>query len=150
MGYSPFTTLCTLGGHAKFAFVGMENINRRESPRMEIRLRCHVTSPAGWNRSSIFTQDISRNGVRIAWRSDGAVTPRPFPGQLITLEIELPANHGFGQKCIHCQGMVVRVSGTDEESTNVALRLNYMDFRSFNDRIRSFESLNPALNCWTA
>jgi hypothetical protein len=98
----------------------------------------------------MFTQDISRNGVRIAWRSEGGPLPRPVIGQLATVEIELPANHGFGQKCIHCQGIVVRVSGADGEPPSVSLRVNYMDFRSFSDTIRSFESLNPAMNCWSA
>jgi hypothetical protein len=98
----------------------------------------------------MFTQDISRNGVRIAWRADGGPAPRLVPGQLATVEIELPVNHAFGQKCIHCQGIVVRVSNADGESPSVSLRLNYMDFRSFGDTIRSFESLNPARNCWSA
>ena len=35
--------------------------------------------------------------------------PVPAIGQIVTVEIELPANHGFGQKCIHCQGTVTRV-----------------------------------------
>jgi hypothetical protein len=98
----------------------------------------------------MFTHDISRNGVRIAWRSEGGPLPRPVLGQLATVEIELPANHGFGQKCIHCQGIVVRVSGSEGEALSVSLRLNYMDFRSFSETIRSFESLNPVRNCWSA
>lgn len=126
----------------------MENINRRESPRMEIKLRCHVTSPAIWNRGTMFTEDISRNGLRFAWRAESIRMPRPVAGQLITVEVELPAHHAFDPKCIHCQGVIVRVSGVEGNQASIAVRVNYMDFRSFNDRIRSFESLNPVMSCW--
>ena len=86
---------------AKFGSVEpkeMKNINRRESPRIEIRLRCHVSSPALWTQGAMYTENISRSGVLIAWRSDDAELPVPSIGQMITVEIELPANHGFGQK----------------------------------------------------
>ncbi len=76
--------------------------------------------------------------------------PVPVLGQLITIEIELPANHGFGQKCMHCQGTVARVAEPEGDCPRVALRVNYMDFRSFHDRIRAFESLSPAAGSWMA
>jgi len=64
--------------------------------------------------------------------------------------VELPANHGFGQKCIHCQGTVIRVSEADPECPRVALQVNYMDFRSFHDRIRALEALQPVADSWMA
>jgi len=128
----------------------MKNINRRESPRIEIKLRCHVTSPALWQRSAISTENISRSGVLLAWRAEGAALPVPTVGQIVTVEVELPANHGFGQKCIHCQGTVIRVSQSEPECPRVALQVNYMDFRSFHDRIRSLEALQPLANSWMA
>ena len=57
----------------------MKNINRRESPRIDIKLRCHVTSPALWAQSAMYTENISRSGVLIAWRgaeAAGAALPR--------------------------------------------------------------------------
>jgi hypothetical protein len=75
--------------------------------------------------------------------------PMPGMGQILTVEIELPANHGFGQKCIHCQGLVMRVSA-DAENPRVALRVNYMDFRSFHDQIRAFEATQPVAKSWMA
>src|ERR1017187_1819798 len=121
----------------------MKNINRRESPRIEIQLRCHVTSPALWIRTTMSIENISRSGVLVAWSGEGPTVPVPGAGQIVTVEIELPANHGFGQKCIHCQGTVTRVIGPPD-SPKVALRVNYMDFRSFHDRIRTVEALTPA------
>ena len=128
----------------------MRNINRRESPRIEIKLRCHVTSPALWMKSAMYTENISRSGILIAWKGEEAALPVPAMGQIITVEIELPANHGFGQKCIHCQGTVMRISNTEQGFPLLALRVNYMDFRSFHDRIRAFEAMQPVANSWMA
>jgi c-di-GMP-binding flagellar brake protein YcgR len=128
----------------------MKTINRRESPRIEIKLRCHVTSPALWAQNVMHTENISRSGVLIAWRGGDTVLPLPSMGQIITVEIELPANHGFGQKCIHCQGSVVRSANSGDEFPRIALRVNYMDFRSFHDSIRAFEAMQPVASSWMA
>src|ERR1035438_5279476 len=125
----------------------MKNIYRRESPRIEIQLPCHVMSPALWVQTEMKTTNISRSGLMVAWCGEGLVVPGV--GQIVTVEIELPANHGFGQKCIHCQGTVTRVTGMPE-SPQVALRVNYMDFRSFHDRLRVVEALTPVASSWMA
>jgi len=127
----------------------MKNINRRESPRMDIRLRCHVTSPALWIYSAMYTENISRSGLMVAWRGVDGPPPMPTVGQIITVEIELPANHGFGQKCIHCQGTVTRLTMT-EEFPRVALRVNYMDFRSFHDKLSVLNAMQPVASSWMA
>src|SRR5579872_5757315 len=129
----------------------MKTANRRESPRIDIQLRCHITSPALGLPSAIFTQNISRSGLLLGWRAnnDGALLA-PSIGQIVTVEIELPANHGFGQKCIHCQGTVIRVAQPGEEGPHVALRVNYMDFRSFDERLRSLEASEPVAQGWMA
>ena len=123
----------------------MRNINRRESPRIEIQLRCHVTSPALWLHNDLCTENISRSGLLVAWRGGGETQPMPSLGQILTLELELPANHGFGQKCIHCQGTVLRVLDSGQGYPQVALRVNYMDFRAFHDRLHATEDVqSPA------
>ena len=77
----------------------------------------------------MYTENISRSGMLVAWRGEAARLPMPVLGQIVTVEIELPANHGFGQKCIHCQGTVTRASIRGRRNPRVALRVNYMDFR---------------------
>jgi len=142
-----------LARRAKFGSVEakeMKTINRRESPRIEIKLRCHVSSPALWMESAMYTENISRSGALIAWRGLDSALPSPSIGQIITVEIELPANHGFGQKCIHCQGTVTRMQNSSEDFPLIALRVNYMDFRSFHDRIRAFEAMRPVASSWMA
>ena len=128
----------------------MKNINRRESPRIDIKLRCHVTSPVLWTRSAMFTENMSRSGLLVAWRGEGSPMPLPSMGQILTVEVELPANHGFGQKCIHCQGVVSRISDGGSDYPQIALSVNYMDFRLFHDRIRAVEVMMPEANSWMA
>jgi hypothetical protein len=127
----------------------MKTFNRRQSPRIEIKLRCHITSPAFWAESEMYTENISRSGILVAWRGAEAAIQVPSIGQIVTVEIELPSNHGFGQKCIHCQGAVMRIL-SDSEFPRVALSVNYMDFRSFHDRIRAFEAMQPVASTWMA
>ena len=98
----------------------------------------------------MYTENISRNGVLVAWRGQDGMVPPPRLGQILTIEIELPANHGFGQKCIHCQGTVIRVSDTEQEFPRVALRVNYMDFRAFHDRMRGIDAVQPMVHSWMA
>jgi hypothetical protein len=117
---------------------------------MEIALRCHVTSPNFGQRAAMRTENLSRSGVLIAWKSeDGAMSP-PAEGQILTVEIELPASHGFEPKCIHCQGVVLRVAQRESDCPRVALRVNYMDFRSFHDRMATVATMRPAANSWMA
>ncbi len=128
----------------------MQEMNRRENPRMEIALRCHIKSPSFGQRGAMRTENLSRSGVLIAWGGEDNAPPPPVVGQILTVEIELPASHGFGPKCIHCQGVVTRVTEQDGENPRVALRVNYMDFRSFHDRLQALAGMRPVLNTWIA
>ena len=59
----------------------MRNINRRESPRIDIKLRCHVTSPALWMRNPMYTENISRSGLMVAWVARVPPCRCRFPGK---------------------------------------------------------------------
>jgi hypothetical protein len=87
----------------------MTRVNRRESNRVEIKLYCHVTSPALWMRGAMYIENISRSGLLVAWQGAKYAIPAPAIGQMLTLEVELPANHGFAPKSLHCQGPVAWV-----------------------------------------
>ena len=128
----------------------MRHVNRRENHRIEIKLPCYVTHPAVWMRGAMYIENISRNGLLLAWRSETGAVPTPAMGQMVTVEVELPANHGFGPKCIHCQGAVARISMDDRDCPRVAVRLNYMDFRSFPNRVGAHPPAQQAANSWTA
>jgi len=96
------------------------------------------------------TENISRHGVLIACPSDGPGARLPRIGQLLTVELELPEYHGFGRKCIHCQGTVVRVSVPGKAGAWVALSVNHMDFRAYEDRCGVVCPMEPALSRWMA
>ncbi len=98
----------------------------------------------------MYTENLSRGGVSIAWCGpDGPLEP-PAPGQILTVEIELPAHHDFGQKCMHCEGTVTRVWQPEGGYPRVAMEINYVDFRSFQDRVRTVKSLYPSVSNWSA
>lgn len=128
----------------------MRNINRRESPRIDIRLSCHVTSPAVWLHHATCTENISRHGLLVAFGAAGERGSLPRVGQILTVEIELPVHHGFGQKCIHCQGTVVRVSDPGVDAPRVALSVNYMDFRTFSESFEAAREAETAMRNRTA
>jgi hypothetical protein len=44
----------------------------------------------------------------------------------------------------------MRMMESAENFPLIALRVNYMDFRSFHDRIRAFEAMRPVANSWMA
>jgi len=128
----------------------MSQVNRRASHRVEIKLYCYVTSPAMWTRGAMHIENISRSGLLVVWRSDTGPLPTPAVGQILTVEVELPANHGFEPKCIHCQGAVARISIEDQDCPRVAVRLNYMDFRSFPNLAGLQPPVRVAASSWMA
>lgn len=128
----------------------MRQVNRRESHRVEVKLRCYVISPPIWTRGAMYVENMSRNGLLLAWRSETGPVHPPAVGQFVTVEVELPSNHCFGPKCIHCQGTVARVSLEDRECPRVAVQLNHMDFRSFTDRAAAQLAPELTVISWTA
>ena len=116
-------------------------MNRRESPRMDVKLKCHVapmkTRPQGF---SGVTENISRNGVLMLC-GDGCSGEQPRVGEVVTVEIELPENPVFGRKCIHCQATVVRVSREDGQPFQVAFSVNQMKFTEYANPAMEFSGI---------
>jgi hypothetical protein len=107
-------------------------MDRRADPRVEVRLPCHVEFPKSKSRVFVgVTENMSRSGILVSWSADGLVTHLPKPGELLSVDIELPANHSFGRRCMHCQAVVARVSAGEKGEPIVALQVNQMQFRSY-------------------
>jgi len=107
-------------------------MDRRADPRVEVRLRCHLDIPS--SKLSVFvgtTVNMSRSGILVAWSADGLVSGAPKTGDLLSVDIELPANHSFGRRSMHCQTMVSRVTADEGGVALVALLVNQMQFRSY-------------------
>jgi len=106
-------------------------MNRRESPRMDVKLKCHVAPVKTWPQGiSGITENISRNGVLMLC-AEGATGEQPRLGEVVTVEIELPENPVFGRKCIHCQATVVRVISEEGQPFRVAFSVNQMKFTEY-------------------
>jgi hypothetical protein len=128
----------------------MKSINHRQSPRIDVRLKCQVSSPGLCHRRPMLTENISRSGLLVLWKSEEN-TVLPQVGQLVTVDIELPAHSGFGRKCIHCQAEVVRVTVAGSEPPRVALSVNYMKFRAYRENISALEKLDQSgVGLWTS
>jgi hypothetical protein len=80
------------------------------------------------------TVNMSRSGILLAWDTNGLVSTAPKVGDLLSVEIELPANHSFGRRCMDCQSAVARVAPGDRGVAMVALQVNQMQFRSYDQR----------------
>lgn len=126
----------------------MKYINQRGSPRIDIGLRCRISSAGLCPRGVMYTENISRSGILISWDPTQTNSALPRPGQLVTVEIELPAHHGFGRKCIHCQGEVVRVSVSEAGVTRVALSVNYMKFREYRETFAAVQAETAEIGAW--
>ena len=128
----------------------MKSINRRETPRIDVKLNCRVSSPRVWSNGFVgVTENISRSGLLLLWNGKQPESRLPRVGDLITMDIELPANHDFPSKCIHCQGTVVRVSVSETEAPRVALSVNYMKFRDYGRHVAKVRDIEAELGSWT-
>ena len=109
-------------------------MDRRADPRVEVKLPCHVAFPRSKSRLFVgVTENMSRGGILVSWSADRMLTNLPKPGDLLTVDIELPANHSFGRRCMHCQAVVAWVSAGEAGGARVAFQVNQMQFRSYSN-----------------
>ena len=121
-------------------------MNRRETPRMDVKLKCHVAPmKAGPRALSGVTENISRNGVLMLCLADRA-GEHPRLGETVTVEIELPENPVFGRKCIHCQATVVRIAGDEAEPFRIAFNISQMKFTEYSSGISGYEEVGASLS----
>jgi hypothetical protein len=107
-------------------------MDRRADPRVEVRLPCHVEFSKTRSRLCVgLTENMSRSGILVTWNAESSAEGVPKPGDLLSVDIELPANHAFGRRCMHCQAVVARVSAGEKGQPLVAMQVNQMQFRSY-------------------
>lgn len=106
-------------------------MDKRRNRRLEINLRCRVASPRIGSQSLTgFTENMSRGDILVQLDGGGEPSELPSAGDPMIVEIDLPANHAFGKKCMQCQTTVVRVSRSEAGSLRVAMRIHKMRFQS--------------------
>jgi c-di-GMP-binding flagellar brake protein YcgR len=129
----------------------MKYINQRESPRIDIRLQCQVSSPGLCRKHRMVTENISRSGLLLVWAPEPEGVRLPEVGRVVTVDVELPSSHGFGRKCIHCQAVVVRITKLENDLPRVALSINYMKFRAYRENIAPLENFDTAgIGTWVS
>jgi hypothetical protein len=79
---------------------------------------------------------MSRGDVLVSIPSGQIEGAPPSVGDPLIVEIDLPANHAFGQKCMQCQTTVVRTESPADGDFRIALRIHKMRFQS----LMSFET----------
>jgi hypothetical protein len=120
----------------------MKQMDQRQCLRVDIQLRCRVTLPGCEAPLVMHTENIGRNGMLVVWVPEAGAPPPPgFP---LTVEVELPANHGFGRKCIHCQAEVVWTASLPGELPRVGLNVIQMKFSSYRNDFTLLEDLELA------
>ena len=73
---------------------------------------------------------MSRGDILVLLAGDQASGAMPGMGDPLIVEIDLPANHTFGRKCMQCQTTVVRIDKVESGATRLALRIHRMRFQS--------------------
>jgi hypothetical protein len=106
-------------------------MDKRRNTRLDISLPCRICSPgSGSQLLSGVTENMSRGDVLVVLEGERASAELPCVGDPLLIEIDLPANHAFGQKCMQCQATVVRVSTPDDGPASLAMRIHKMRFQS--------------------
>jgi hypothetical protein len=76
------------------------------------------------------TENMSRGDILVVFDGEQSEDMLPSAGDPLIVEIDLPANHAFGRKCMQCQTTVVRVNKAEKGGSRAALRIHKMRFQS--------------------
>ncbi len=106
-------------------------MDRRRNTRLDINLPCRLNSPRlGSGSWRGVTEKISRGDVVVTLSAAVENAGLPEAGDPVLLEIDLPANHAFGPKCMQCQTTVIRVTQDEAGRSSVVMRIHKMRFQS--------------------
>jgi c-di-GMP-binding flagellar brake protein YcgR len=106
-------------------------MERRRNARVDINLRCRISSPrAGHLSLMAVTENMSRGDILVLFDREQPDELVPSPGDPLIVEIDLPAEHAFGRKCMQCQTTVVRVTKAEDGGSRAALRIHKIRFQS--------------------
>ena len=108
---------------------------RRRRPRIAVQLPCYASSP---NLSGVKlaaeTRDVTTHGVLFTMDPDTTAWTPFEVGDSVSVEIALPADHDFGQRCIHGRGKVVRLSSDGDGRGQVAVHFNRAGIRELGEK----------------
>ncbi len=94
-------------------------------------MSCRLTSPRlGGSPLVGVTENMSRGDVVVRLVEGGAAGETLETGDPVVIEIDLPANHAFGPKCMQCQTTIMRSSRSESGALRLAMRIHKMRFQS--------------------
>ena len=102
-------------------------MEQRSYPRFDVNAVCYLCGPGPAPAQGVI-ENISRNGLLLRLESRHAPIALPRIGETVTVDVELPANHNFGQKYLRCRGAVVRVASARRSPARIALSVAQMEF----------------------
>jgi len=105
-------------------------MERRRNARLDINLQCRITSSRSGDHPWIaVTENMSRGDLLVSVAAEQIAGISPNIGDPLLVEIDLPANHAFGRKCMQCQTTVVRMASGRTGNLQIAMRIHKMRFQ---------------------
>ncbi len=106
-------------------------MERRKNASVELNLPCRLTSlRLGAQPLSAVTENVGRGEILLVVPAAEGLRDAPYVGEPVIVEIDLPANHTFGRKCMQCQTTVIRVSQSEEGAARLAMRIHKIRFQN--------------------
>ncbi len=103
----------------------------QEDPRVDLNLPCRLTSlRLGTEPLTAVTENISRGEILLVLPVGKDPVEGPYVGDPMIVEIDLPANHTFGRKCMQCQTTVIRVSRSEDGDARLTMRIHKIRFQN--------------------
>jgi len=116
-------------------------MERRRGVRFEIQLTCRLKRLGATEMVDATTLNLGRMGALIRTVAPPADDTKAMPqaGETVQLEVLLPANRQFGQRCLACQAIALR-SATEDGKSVIALQFHRLQVRNV---ISRFEGVLP-------
>jgi hypothetical protein len=87
-------------------------MERRRGVRFEIQLTCRLKRGGAYETVDATTLNLGRLGALVAAGTANYMDSKaiPEPGDMVDLEVLLPAHQQFGQRCLACEAVTVRAT----------------------------------------
>jgi hypothetical protein len=102
-------------------------MDQRQHVRVDVTLPCHLRM-AGQGSVIGDTVNISRGGLLVRCREMDSLERLPEVGDLLTVDVALPASPVAKRKCLHCQATIVRLVSAGD-LLYLALSFDKLQFR---------------------
>lgn len=96
--------------------------------RFEVELNCRLRRPGARDLVDATTLNLGRMGALVVTRASTYVETLPQPGEILSLEVLLPAHQQFGQRCLSCDAVAVRAT-KDGGACLIALQFERVEIR---------------------